>query len=225
MNKCSTKSFHEEWEYVHSTQEWGMYPSEHVIRFIARNYYKLDREKIRILDFGCGAGAHTWYLSREGFDVYAFDGSKSAIDKAAQRLEREHLKAHLQVADALNLDYPDNFFDAVVDNVCIYSNLLKNIQAMYQNVYRMLKPGGKLFTTCFGKKTDGYGSGELLEKDTFVNITKGVLSRRGITHFFDKEELEKILRASGFQNIQVDFELYTDRGIIVELFVVSAVKL
>lgn len=26
------KSFNEEWETVHSTQEWGMYPTEHVIR-------------------------------------------------------------------------------------------------------------------------------------------------------------------------------------------------
>ena len=50
------KSFSEEWEKTHSTQEWGRYPSETVIRFIARNYYKTEREKIKILDFGCGAG-------------------------------------------------------------------------------------------------------------------------------------------------------------------------
>lgn len=81
------KSFSEEWEKIHSTQEWGRYPSETVIRFIARNYYKTEREKIKILDFGCGAGAHTWYLAREGFDVYAFDGSKSAVDKAEKYLE------------------------------------------------------------------------------------------------------------------------------------------
>lgn len=34
------KSFSEEWEKIHSTQEWGRYPSETVIRFIARNYYR-----------------------------------------------------------------------------------------------------------------------------------------------------------------------------------------
>lgn len=45
------KSFNQEWETVHSTQEWGMYPTEHVIRFIARNYYNVpEREKIKILD-------------------------------------------------------------------------------------------------------------------------------------------------------------------------------
>lgn len=50
------KSFDETWEEIHKTQEWGKYPTEHVIRFIARNYYKKERSKIRILDFGCGGG-------------------------------------------------------------------------------------------------------------------------------------------------------------------------
>lgn len=35
---------------------WGKYPSEHVIKFIARNYYNKDRATIKILDFGCGGG-------------------------------------------------------------------------------------------------------------------------------------------------------------------------
>lgn len=48
------KSFCEVWEEIHAKNEWGKYPSESVVRFVARNYYKKDREKIRILDFGCG---------------------------------------------------------------------------------------------------------------------------------------------------------------------------
>lgn len=143
--KCMQKngmSFNEEWEEIYSTQEWGVYPTEHVIRFVARNYYNADRNKIKILDFGCGAGAHTWYMAREGFDVYAFDGSKSAVERAEKRLEREHLRAEFKVLDALKVDYPDEFFDAVVDNVCVYGNLLENIKCMYENIYRMLKPQG-----------------------------------------------------------------------------------
>ena len=82
------KSFNQEWETVHSTQEWGMYPTEHVIRLVARNYYKtLERSKVKMLDFGCGTGAHTWYLAREGFDAYAFDGSESTIKRAKERFE------------------------------------------------------------------------------------------------------------------------------------------
>lgn len=27
------------WENIHANQEWGKYPSEQVVRFVARNYY------------------------------------------------------------------------------------------------------------------------------------------------------------------------------------------
>ena len=46
------------WEEIFSTREWGQYPSENIIRFVARNYYKKERDNIKILDFGCGGGAH-----------------------------------------------------------------------------------------------------------------------------------------------------------------------
>ena len=75
------ESFDTIWETIHSKEEWGKYPSEPVIRFIARNYYKLDRSSVKILDFGCGAGSNTCYLARVGFDTFAFDGSRSAIGK------------------------------------------------------------------------------------------------------------------------------------------------
>ncbi len=54
------KSFSEEWEKIHSTRGWGGYPSEHVIRFVARNFYNKDRKNIKILHFGCGGGSHAW---------------------------------------------------------------------------------------------------------------------------------------------------------------------
>lgn len=123
------KSFSREWEKIHSTQEWGRYPSETVIRFIARNYYKTDRTMVKILDFGCGAGAHTWYLAREGFDVYAFDGSKSAVEKAKKYLAADgYEKVHFDVMDGAEIQYEKNFFDCVVDSVCIYANTTQNIK-------------------------------------------------------------------------------------------------
>lgn len=48
------QSFDQTWEEIHKNQSWGKYPTEHVIRFIARNYYSQERSKIKILDFGCG---------------------------------------------------------------------------------------------------------------------------------------------------------------------------
>lgn len=46
MGNKST-SITEDWEMIHSTIEWGRYPAEHVIRFIARNFYKTEQKKLK----------------------------------------------------------------------------------------------------------------------------------------------------------------------------------
>lgn len=217
-------AFDEEWEEVHKSMEWGAYPSETIIRFVARNYYKKKRDEIKILDFGCGAGAHTWYLAREGFDTYAFDGSKSAIERLEKRLAKDNLKAHAFVMDGAELAFEDNYFDAVIDSACIYSNLKEHIDTMYRNVYNCLKNGGKFISTCFGKETEGYGTGDEIEKDTYRNLTSGNLQGRGLTHFFDKEELVETLEKAGFCNIHIDEMKYTDNGVMVHIYIAMAEK-
>lgn len=219
------KSFDTTWEDIHKNQNWGAYPAEHVIRFVARNYYKVeDRKKVKILDFGCGGGAHTWYLAREGFDTYAFDGSKSAIKKLKKRLEEENLEVDLRVLDAIEIDYNQETFDAVIDNACIYANTVSNIRKMYQLIWNTLKKGGRLFTSSFSTKTTGYGTGKNIEKNTYTDVEEGNLVGLGIVHFFDKDEIYSILENIGFKNIIVDNIEYTDRGNIVSMYLVSALK-
>lgn len=219
------KSFNEEWEQIHQSMEWGKYPSENVIRFVARNYYKKDRGHIRILDFGCGSGANTWFLAREGFDTYAFDGSKSAVEKAKAHLQAEGLfNVHFDVMDGTEILYENSFFDCVIDNVCIYANRLEHINEMFANVYRVLKPGGKLFSTCFGTGTTGYGEGEQIEKNTFCNIKRGPLADRVVVHFFSEDELKTSAGGAGFSNIIIDKMAYTDNGNGIEMFMMNAEK-
>lgn len=218
------QSFDETWEKIHATEEWGKYPSESVIRFVARNYYNKDRKSIKILDFCCGGGANTWYLTREGFDVYAFDGSQSAVRKIKDRLKAEGLSADIKVCDALETNYEDNFFDCIIDNVSICANRKSAIIAMYEEIYRMLKAGGRIFTTVFSQNTTGFGLGIEIEKNTFNHIEQGNLAGRGIIHFYDQKEITEMLSDVGFHSINVDFLNYTDRGNIVEQFLIQAEK-
>lgn len=225
MGKNSMKSFSKEWEEIHRNQEWGKYPSEQLVRFIARNFYNKDRKNIKILDFGCGAGANTWFLAREGFDVYAFDGSESAVNRAKEYLNKDgYNNVHFSVMDGTELDYASDMFDCVVDNVCIYANKKVHIEIMYKEVYERLKKGGKLYSACFGEKTDGYGTGKYIEDNTYENIEKGPLEGRAIAHFFTKDELKETLEVSGFHNIIIDEMVYTDNGISIQMLTAKADK-
>ncbi|MDE6025341.1 MAG: class I SAM-dependent methyltransferase [Lachnospiraceae bacterium] len=217
------KSFDDGWEKIHAENEWGRYPTEHVVRFIARNFYKRDRKAVKILDFGCGAGAHTWFLAREGFDTYAFDGSKSAVKKTEEYLGKEGLKADIRVCDALKLNYSEDFFDCVIDNVTVYANILDDIRQMYENIYNMLKKGGNILTVVFSKNTDGYGKGTEIEKDTFVDATFGQIVTPK-AHYFDKESITLLLSEIGFKDICAEVSRYTDRGNVIEHIIVSATK-
>lgn len=204
------------WEQIHSTREWGRYPTEAVIRFVARNYYQLDRKNVKILDFGCGQGAHTWYLAREGFDTYAFDGSESAVKRTREYLEKEDVQAEVKVMDGISLDYEDNFFDAVIDSACIGHTTMENIIEMYCGIHRVLKPGGQLFTTFFSTRTSGYGEGKLIEPGTFCGIKDGPLGGEGVTHFWQEEELKHTLEIAGFSQVKIEKMMYSTNAYVVE---------
>lgn len=222
MNNMNT---HDAWENIHKNKEWGGYPSEHIVRFIARNYYKVgNRGKIRILDFGCGTGANTWYLAREGFDTYAFDISETAVERLKDRMSYENLGVKSEVADGLKLDYDTAFFDAVIDNVSIQSNRIEDINEMYSKVYDILKTNGKFITVVFGKETTGYGTGVRLEDGTYECLETGPLQKVGCRHFFDKSELGVLLKNIGFSNIVIEKAYYTDNGNVVQQWIAKCDK-
>lgn len=217
---------HDAWEQIHKNKDWGIYPTEHVIRFVARNYYGTDHANVKILDFGCGTGAHTWYLAREGFDTYAFDISETAILKLQDRMKAENLLVSAKAMNGLELDYPNNYFDSVIDNVSILHNRMSDIKAMYRNVWNILKVGGKFLTVVFSRETTGCGTGIKIEDGTYEGLEKGNLKcvGGGCSHFFEEDELRQVLSETGFQEIGIDVIKYTDKGNIVEQFVATGVK-
>lgn len=218
------KSFDETWEKIHAEREWGKYPSEHVIRFVARNYYKSDRKNTKALDIGCGAGANTWFLAREGFDVYAFDGSKSAIGRVKTLLSKDNLTANLKVCDAIEMDYPNDYFDFAIDNFSICCNKMECIEDIYKRIFNILKMGGGLLVANFTTKTTGEELGDRIEKNTNTNISSGPLKNKGVIHFSSNDEITSILKRVGFIVTSVDFLSYSDSENIVDALITIAKK-
>lgn len=72
------------------------------------------------------------------------DGSPSALEKLSKRLAWEDLNAKLIQGDFGSTGLPEHSFDAAVDIVSIAHNV--NYCEIIEEVYRLLKPGGKLFS-------------------------------------------------------------------------------
>lgn len=150
------------------------------------------RRAKRILDLGCGAGRHLILLAREGFEVYGVDISKIALKISENRLKSLGLKAELKKCSMENIDYPSEFFDAVICINVIYHTTRKGIIKALKEIYRLLKPGGLALITFISKRSWKYGLGEEVEKDTFIQ-REG--SEAGIIHHYvDREELEELLK-------------------------------
>ena len=152
----------ENWEKVFSNQNWGKYPPEDLIRFVARNFYKApDRSKVKLLEVGCGTGANLWFTAREGFGTYGVDGSSTAIKAAEARLNSEcpGWKGQLLTGDIERLPFDDEMFDGVFDNEAIYANSFESSVNIYKEMLRVTKKGGKLFTKTFAEGSYGENSG------------------------------------------------------------------
>ncbi len=213
------------WEEKFQTEEWGKYPPERIIRFVAQNFYASpDRQAIWLLDAGCGPGASTWYIAREGFRVAGIDGSPTAIKRANKRLRAEGLSADLQVGDYVVLPWPNAFFDGAIDNFSFYSNLYADWQLAVDEVFRVLKPGGLFLTCSFTPDCWGYGTGREAEPGAFTDIPEGPLYRGGLAHFISESELRHLLHR--FRRVDVERERRTlcNQTKLVDMWVATAVK-
>ncbi len=167
------------WEEAHAQREWGRYPKEELVKWVARNYYSVpERSAVKFLDLGAGAGASTRFLKNEGFTVVPVDGSISAIKRIGWGI----------VADATDLPFEDNSFDVVIDVLCLAHNIRADIDTIVDEIARVLKPGGRVFSVLpDGSNPEAY-------------------SNYGAVHFFDRLGADLLFRKH-FTNITVDWTL------------------
>ncbi|TQD27263.1 class I SAM-dependent methyltransferase [Methanolobus vulcani] len=114
------------------------YSYSHIVR---KNHIMrmIDFNQGRILDIGCGPGVITYSLLLQGHEVWGVDVSESMIKEASERIEQTEFKqkAHFSVGDITSLDFPDNYFDAVICSGVL--EYLENDDKALKEIYRVLK--------------------------------------------------------------------------------------
>jgi ubiquinone/menaquinone biosynthesis C-methylase UbiE len=189
----------------------------------------------KCLDAGCGGGRFCVAMSRLGAEkVGGIDISEGAVNEANARFEKRQLsQARAKVASVLEIPYNDKHFDYVVSSGVIHHT--PDPYKGFQELVRVLKPGGKIFLSVYGK-----GGLKWFTNDVFrytickivpfkvmekifkafgvpANKRYNILDNMYVNYCFryKEKEIRKWLTDAGFENLRrMQFERYDYRTFI-----------
>ena len=108
-----------------------------------------DIENKRVLEIACGRGGLANYLNSLPLppkEIVACDYSKAAIDIACTRFGSKGDRITWRVENIQALSFEDDSFDTIIS--CETLDHLPDPATALKELYRVLKPGGKLYLTC-----------------------------------------------------------------------------
>ena len=134
----------------------------------------------RILDFGCGTKPYAMYFSH----------ATQYIGLDIENSGHSHINEHIDVFyDGKKIPFEDNHFDSVFSSE-VFEHVF-NIDEVLPEIYRVVKPGGKLLFTCpfswpehevpydFARYSS-FGIKHIIEKAGFK-----IIEQRKTGHFFE----------------------------------------
>lgn len=212
-------------QYNSIAKEWDL--TRQVPTVLKMKQIKRFKKGQKVLDLGCGNGLVTGEIVKLGVKYYGLDISNELVKIARKKYSQEVKSGVVQfkIGDACKkLPYKNNFFDAAISLAVLHHVPgEKNRLKFLQELYRVLKPGGRASIIVWNLLNDWsykrFGiehqlknhNVDLGENDFLVDwrATPGKNMKRYI-HCFTNIELKKLAKQAGFSKITIGY--YTRSG-------------
>ncbi|MBK6283292.1 MAG: class I SAM-dependent methyltransferase [Draconibacterium sp.] len=181
-------------KYFTDSRETAVWLNDHFKKYI-------ELKSKRILDWGCGPGRvirHLHSVINNNCEFFGTDYNKSAIEWCIENLKGINFNNNSLTA---KLDYDDGFMD-VVYGISVFTHLSEQLHFdWYNELYRILKPGGIMLVTTQGdnfkvkltiSELSKYNNGQLIIRG---NVKEG---HRTYSAFHPKEFMRKL-----FGNVEI----------------------
>jgi len=163
------------------------------------------REGETVLDLGAGAGFDCFLAANKvgkTGKVIGIDMTPDMVEKAEENAKKGHYEnVEFRLAEIENLPVETGSVDVVISNCVI--NLSPDKKKVFQEAFRVLKPGGRLMI-----------SDLVLLKDLPESIKKSVRAYTAcIAGAMKREQYLKVIENAGFRQVEVQGEDYFSLGL------------
>ncbi len=171
----------------------------------SRAFYGFDQFRgKKVLDVGSGNGYILSRYAEHGADVFGVDITPTGVDLCRKRFALSNLKGDFRVANAEELPFPDNTFDAVCSMGVLHHT--ETPEKAIQEIFRVMKPGGRLNLMLYHRDSILYRFKfpilHLLTKKSIqqlVNEVDGIGNPKG--DVYSRDEMRTFVRQ--FENIEL----------------------
>ena len=181
---------------------WQEENLQDLYRFID-GYYQLKSDEIdffkrngivKVCDAACGFGAYSLAFASNGFEVSAFDISKSAVEIATKALQKYNLDIiELKTAGILNTGYDDASFDGVNAHAVLDHLTSEDAKCALKELFRITRPDGLVMVSFDIPEEEDFTEDHILLEDGTMQYTCD--SRCGMLfHPYDWKEIAELTK-------------------------------
>jgi malonyl-CoA O-methyltransferase len=162
----------------------------------------VDANKINgtLLDLGCGTGFLTGELIRHSSyeNMIALDIAMPMLHATQNKLI-DHNSINYICADAEHLPFAAESIDGIFSNLAL--QWCSNLEAVFTDIKRTLKPEGQLVFSTFGSQT----------LQELKSAWSTVDSYHHVNAFYNQAQINQHLKQAGFTNIKIKSTVFTSR--------------